>query len=55
VATAFEDFDKNTLDNLKLLLTSGEVIGETRKVLAEYGRLRSGNKLRAYAKSPLLL
>ena len=45
VATAFEDFDKNTLDNLKLLLTSGEVIGETRKVLAEYGRLRSGNKL----------
>ena len=45
VATAFEDFDKNTLDNLKLLLTSGEVIGETRKVLAEYGRLRPGNKL----------
>jgi hypothetical protein len=24
---------------------SGEVIGETRKVLAEYGRLRPGNKL----------
>ena len=45
VATAFEDFDKNTLDNLKLLLTTGEVIGETRTVLAEYGRLRPGNKL----------
>jgi hypothetical protein len=45
VATAFEDFDKNTLDNLKLLLTTGEVIGETRRVLAEYGRLSPGNKL----------
>ena len=45
VATAFEDFDKNTLDNLKLLLTTGEVIGETRKVLAEYGRLAPENKL----------
>ncbi len=45
VATAFEDFDKNTLDNLKLLLTTGKVIGETRKVLAEYGHLAPGNKL----------
>ena len=45
VATAFEDFDKNTLGNLKLLLTTGEVIGETRKVLTDYGRLRPGNKL----------
>jgi hypothetical protein len=45
VATAFEDFDKNTLENLKLLLATGEVIGEPRKVLAEYGRLRPGNKL----------
>src|SRR5947208_17106643 len=45
VATAFEDFDKNTLDNLKLLLTTGEVIGETRKVVAEYGHLAPGNKL----------
>jgi len=25
LATAFEDYDKNTLDNLRLLLTSGEV------------------------------
>lgn len=45
LATAFEDFDKNTLDNLKLLLTTGEVIGETRKALAEYGQLQPGNKL----------
>jgi hypothetical protein len=44
VATAFEDFDKNTLENLKLLLT-GEVIGATRRVLGEYGRLAPGNKL----------
>lgn len=29
VATAFEDFDKNTLENLKLLLTTGEVIEAT--------------------------
>jgi hypothetical protein len=46
LATAFEDFDKNTLDNLKTLLTTGEVIGETRKVLSEYGNLATGNKLR---------
>jgi hypothetical protein len=26
-ATAFEDFDKNNLENLKLLLTTGKVIG----------------------------
>jgi hypothetical protein len=45
LATAFEDFDKNTLDNLKLLLTTGEVIGETRKALTEYGQLQPGNKL----------
>ncbi|MFZ0514823.1 MAG: TlpA family protein disulfide reductase [Candidatus Nitrosopolaris sp.] len=45
VATAFEDFDKNTLENLKLLLTTGEVIGETRRVLGEYGRLATGNKI----------
>jgi len=31
IATAFEDFDKNTLENLELLLKSGEVIGETKK------------------------
>lgn len=45
IATAFEDFDKNTLQNLELLLTSGEVIGETLKALSQYGQLTDGNKL----------
>jgi len=39
LATAFEDYDKNTLENLKLLLTTGEVIGETRSVLGQYNQL----------------
>ncbi len=39
IATAFEDFDKNTLENLELLLKSGEVIGETKKGLSQYGKL----------------
>ena len=33
MATAFEDFDKNTLENLHLLLETGEVVGETKKML----------------------
>jgi thiol-disulfide isomerase/thioredoxin len=45
VATAFEDFDKNTVENLRLLLTKGEVIGETLKALGQYGQLVDGNKL----------
>ena len=45
LATAFEDFDKNTLDNLEVLLTSGEVIGETFNALRQYGHLVDGNKL----------
>jgi AhpC/TSA family len=45
LATAFEDFDKNTLENLKLLLATGQVIGEPSKVLAQYGFLQPGNKL----------
>lgn len=40
VATAFEDFDKNTLANLRLLLETGQVIGETRRMLHEYGQLQ---------------
>jgi thiol-disulfide isomerase/thioredoxin len=44
LATAFEDYDKNTLENLELLLTTGEVVGETQRALAQYGQLR-GNKL----------
>lgn len=45
IATAFEDFDKNTLENLKLLLFTGEVIGETRNALSQYGQLIEGKKL----------
>lgn len=45
LATAFEDFDKNTLDNLKMLAKTGEVIGETKDALSMYGKLRDGNKL----------
>jgi thiol-disulfide isomerase/thioredoxin len=45
VATAFEDFDKNNLQNLEKLVTTGEVIGETYHALAQYGQLKDGNKL----------
>jgi len=45
LATAFEDFDKNTLDNLKMLVETGEVIGETQGALAMNGKLQDGNKL----------
>jgi thiol-disulfide isomerase/thioredoxin len=45
LATAFEDYDKNTKDNLRLLLSSGEVIGETLNALRQYGQLKDGNKL----------
>lgn len=44
IATAFEDFDKNTLDNLKMLAETGEVIGETKNALSMYGKLEN-NKL----------
>ena len=37
MATAFEDFDKNTIENLQLLLQTGETIGETKKMLSQYG------------------
>lgn len=42
LATAFEDFDKNTVENLELLLTNGETIGETLKALGQYGQLVNG-------------
>jgi len=45
VATAFEDFDKNNLENLEKLVTTGEVIGETYRALAQYGQLKDGTKL----------
>jgi len=42
VATAFEDFDKNTIDNLELLLKTGQVIGDTKTGLSQYGKLNDG-------------
>ncbi len=42
LATAFEDFELNTQDNLKLLLEQHKVIGETQKTLTEQGRLIDG-------------
>ena len=45
LATAFEDFDKNTLDNLRLLAETGQVIGETRRALALSGQLQEGDRL----------
>jgi hypothetical protein len=45
MATAFEDFDKNNLQNLEKLVTTGEVVGETHRALAQYGQLLDGNKL----------
>jgi peroxiredoxin len=50
LATAFEDYDKNTLDNLKSLLTEGKVIGETYKALRQHGKLVNEDKL--YYKIP---
>lgn len=46
IATAFEDYDKNTLENLKLLLKSNVVIGETRKILGQYNYLNDNKKLK---------
>ena len=42
MATAFEDFDKNTLKNLELLMETGKVIGETEKMLGQSGQLDEG-------------
>ncbi len=42
VATAFEDFDKNTLENLRLLSETGQVIGETLKALTDQKQLMAG-------------
>jgi len=45
IATAFEDYDKNTIENLKMLVETGEVVGETQKALSMHGKLQEGNKL----------
>lgn len=39
LATAFEDYEKNTLENLQLLVEKGEVVGETFKALSQHGLL----------------
>jgi hypothetical protein len=44
VATAFENFDINTLENLKRLIESGEVVGEPLRQLANTGYVND-NKL----------
>jgi thiol-disulfide isomerase/thioredoxin len=55
IATAFEDFDKNTLENLKMLAQTGEVIGETKNALAMYGQLLQGNKISYKIPFPLAM
>ena len=45
LATAFEDFDKNTLENLKLLLKENTVIGETLTTLTYQSKLLNKGKL----------
>ena len=42
LATAFDDYDKNTLENLELLLTTGEVVGDTLQGLSQYNQLNDG-------------
>ena len=42
VATAFEDFDKNNLENLTRLAEHGEVVGETLRILSQQGKLSAG-------------
>ncbi len=42
LATAFEDYDKNTLENLERLVKRGEVIGETLHTLTQQGMVTDG-------------
>lgn len=54
VATAFEDFDKNTAENLRMLAETGEVVGETLRSLRMYDQL-DGNKIRYKIPFPLAM
>jgi glutathione peroxidase-family protein len=45
IATAFEDFDKNNLENLQKLLSTGEIIGETYRAFSSMGQLNEEKKL----------
>ena len=42
VATAFEDFDINNLENLTHLIENSEVVGETHRMLSQQGKLIAG-------------
>ena len=42
LATAFEDYHLNTLENLKKLIDTGEVVGETMAMLSERDMLSMG-------------
>lgn len=42
IATAFEDFDKNTQQNVQLLLETGQLVGESLRVLTEQGQAENG-------------
>ena len=54
IATAFEDWDRNTLDHLQRLAETGEVIGETRRMLDRAGMLDDG-RLRYRIPFPLAM
>ncbi|NKB81277.1 MAG: TlpA family protein disulfide reductase [Nitrospirales bacterium] len=45
LATAFEDFDVNTVENVKMLAETGQVIGETKNALSRSGQLHEGTRL----------
>ncbi|CAA9888632.1 Alkyl hydroperoxide reductase/thiol specific antioxidant/Mal allergen [Candidatus Methylobacter favarea] len=45
IATAFEDFDKNNLENLTRLAEKGEVTGETLRALSQHGKLTIAGRL----------
>jgi thiol-disulfide isomerase/thioredoxin len=48
VATAFEDFDKNNLENLNRLSEKGEVVGETLRALRQQGELTAEENRLSY-------
>lgn len=55
LATAFEDFELNTIENLKALADTGKVVGETKKALAAYGQLEDGIKYKYKIPFPLAM
>lgn len=55
LATAFEDFELNTVENLRMLAETGEVVGETKRMLAAYGQLAEGSRYRHKIPFPLAM